>query len=446
MESVNREAGTLYRAVWRWHFYAGLLVLPFMMWLAVTGALYLYKPEVEGLVYARWMHVRPQAERLPLAVLADRVGRTTGGQVLQITSTAGADESWRATFIRGGEKRTAFVDPYSAGVLGTTTQGGLMQTVKSLHSLAITGPIGNAVIEIVAGWAIVLVLTGAYLWWPRGAHPALGLRGAPSGRLFWRDLHASTGLIAGAVVFFLALSGMPWTGVWGHWLQTIVASRGLGRPEAPSRPDGMRHAPHDEHDAAMSLPWSMQGAAPPSGGAGRDVGPDRALRAAEQRGLSAPWTMTFPSKPRAPYLLSATIRKAEDARAIYVDAQSGRVLQDARYAGFGTGAQTIEWGIAVHQGQEYGEPNRLAMLAGCLAVVLLSLSAPVMWWKRRARGTVGAPPRSPQRSSGLMAIMLATGAVFPLTGLTMALALAADVVVRRAAGALFPPNSTGPAI
>ena len=28
----------LYRAVWRWHFYAGLIVIPFLMMLALTGA------------------------------------------------------------------------------------------------------------------------------------------------------------------------------------------------------------------------------------------------------------------------------------------------------------------------------------------------------------------------------------------------------------------------
>ena len=32
-----------YRAVWRWHFYAGLLVLPFLMLMALTGALYLFQ-------------------------------------------------------------------------------------------------------------------------------------------------------------------------------------------------------------------------------------------------------------------------------------------------------------------------------------------------------------------------------------------------------------------
>jgi len=27
----------LYRAIWRWHFYAGLFVVPFLMMLAITG-------------------------------------------------------------------------------------------------------------------------------------------------------------------------------------------------------------------------------------------------------------------------------------------------------------------------------------------------------------------------------------------------------------------------
>ncbi|HUO68329.1 MAG TPA: PepSY domain-containing protein, partial [Gammaproteobacteria bacterium] len=42
---------SLYRAVWRWHFYAGLLVLPFLSLLAVTGGLYLFKPEIDHAVY-----------------------------------------------------------------------------------------------------------------------------------------------------------------------------------------------------------------------------------------------------------------------------------------------------------------------------------------------------------------------------------------------------------
>ena len=33
-----RKAETLYRAVWRWHFYAGLFCVPFVIVLALTGS------------------------------------------------------------------------------------------------------------------------------------------------------------------------------------------------------------------------------------------------------------------------------------------------------------------------------------------------------------------------------------------------------------------------
>ena len=41
-----------YRAVWRWHFQAGVLVALFLMLLAPTGALHLFKGEIDELAYA----------------------------------------------------------------------------------------------------------------------------------------------------------------------------------------------------------------------------------------------------------------------------------------------------------------------------------------------------------------------------------------------------------
>ncbi|MBS0251443.1 MAG: PepSY domain-containing protein, partial [Proteobacteria bacterium] len=39
-----------YNAVWRWHFYAGLFCVPFVIWLSCTGALYLWRPQIEALL------------------------------------------------------------------------------------------------------------------------------------------------------------------------------------------------------------------------------------------------------------------------------------------------------------------------------------------------------------------------------------------------------------
>jgi len=36
------------RMVWRWHFCAGLFCVPFVLWLAGTGTIYLFKPQIEA--------------------------------------------------------------------------------------------------------------------------------------------------------------------------------------------------------------------------------------------------------------------------------------------------------------------------------------------------------------------------------------------------------------
>jgi uncharacterized iron-regulated membrane protein len=68
-----RSATDLYRAVWRWHFYAGLLVLPFTITLAVTGALYLFRDEIDAIVHAdlKQVEAREGAARVaPSAMVA----------------------------------------------------------------------------------------------------------------------------------------------------------------------------------------------------------------------------------------------------------------------------------------------------------------------------------------------------------------------------------------
>lgn len=417
---------SLYRAVWRWHFYAGLIILPMLMWLAATGALYLYKAELERVVYGAWTQRQFTGPPTALAPMLDRVTAQMPGRVTRIERPADPDTSWGMTLVRpDGERRTLFVDPAFGQVLGSTAEGGVMETVKRLHSLAITGPVGNAVIEIAAGWVILLCLSGFYLWWPRAGQRALALRGRVGQRLFWRDFHASTGALVGAVILFLAVTGMPWSGYWGGWLRGAVAAVGGGRPPAPGAARG-EHADHGAPDPA--LPWSMQHRGHPTGHGGADIGPDRAIAIASARGIGSAWSLTLPAEAGAPYLVAAAAKRADDARVLYLDATDGRVLLDAPYAQFGRGAQAIEWGIAVHQGQQYGEVNRLAMLAGCIGAWLLGLSAPILWWKRRREGRLTPPPRADNRraSRGVAAIMLTVGALFPLTGATMLAALAGE--------------------
>lgn len=410
-----------YRAMWRWHFYAGLIVLPVLALMAVTGALYLYKPEIEAMLYPVHMSGAPSASSLPPSRLIATVEQATGAQVTQIARPASPSESWRVmTKVDGGPPTVHFVDPRDGRILGEMRGGGVMKVIKDLHSLALTGPVGNRLVEVVAGWAILLCITGLYLRWPRRGQPALAIRGRASGRLFWRDLHGTLGFLSVAVILFLAVTGMPWTDVWGGGLRAVVAANDWGRPKMAVIPWS---AP-----AKDALPWTLREGGATPGRAG-DIGVDEALRIATTRGMGSV-QIILPATPGAPYLAASIVTQAQDARAITIDAASGAVVQDMDWRMFGPGAKAVEWGIATHQGQQYGEANRLLMLASCLCLLLLCLTAPVLWWKRRKEGRLTAPPAATPVAKRMVAgLMLLIGVLFPLTGLSMVAALLGEWIM-----------------
>ena len=61
----------LYRAVWRWHFYAGLFTIPVIVMLCLTGTVYLFKPQIEGVLYGHLMHVTPGVQTVSFSLAGD---------------------------------------------------------------------------------------------------------------------------------------------------------------------------------------------------------------------------------------------------------------------------------------------------------------------------------------------------------------------------------------
>lgn len=428
-----------YRAVWRWHFYAGVFVMPFLMLLALTGGLYLFKNEVDGAVYRPMIRVAPIAASAPPDSWLAAAARAGEGRPATVVLPARQDEAVRVRVDRpDGSGRTAFVDPHTARVTGVTAYGGVMETIKQLHSLSLFGSAMNIVVEIVAGWAIVLFATGLYLWWPRGRR---GATVAPASgdvrrRPFWRDLHALTGFYVGGVVLFLAVSGMPWSAVWGDQFLNVMRESGLGRPPPPAAASSWSHP--GLHEAPEGVGWTMEHAAlhatPVS-----DPSLARVLAGVEGARLPRPYVVNIPETPDLAWTVARETRRAEEARSLYIDGQTGAVKADVRWSQFGAGAKAFEWGIAVHQGLQYGEFNRIVMLLGCIGVWVLAISGLVMWWKRRppdlARRRMGAPPApaGPRARTAVLAIVIPLCILYPLTGLSLLAALFLDLVLRRLA-------------
>jgi uncharacterized iron-regulated membrane protein len=219
-----------YRTLWRWHFYAGLFVLPFVFILSVTGAIYLFKPQID-----RWEERDFRGMTIAGAVSADRqleAVRTTfpGARFNHYRMPEHFGDAAMVQIVApGGEIREVFVSPQGK-VLGILDpEARIAAYVARIHGSLLIGPWGDRLVELAASWTIVLILTGLYLWWPRPFaaaglfYPRVGLKG----RALFKDLHRVTGFwIAGMVLVMLA-SGLPWAGSWGAALAWTRAELGL---------------------------------------------------------------------------------------------------------------------------------------------------------------------------------------------------------------------------
>lgn len=441
-----------YRAVWRWHFYAGVLVMPFLMLLTLTGGLYLFKDEIDHAVYRSMIEVPASARQADPDQWLAAAARAGEGRAANVLVPDRADQAVRVRVDQAdGAQRTVFVDPHTAKVTGVTAYGGVTETIKKLHSLSLFGgPIGtalNILVEIVAGWAIILCATGLYLWWPRRRAGAVLKPSETDARRrpFWRDVHALTGFYVGGVIIFLAVTGMPWSAVWGDQFMGVMRGTGLGRPPAPAAASPWSHA--KPHDAPAGVGWTMENAVLSADdhtthGHGHDHSPAaapslrRVLQTTREQGLLRPFTVSIPQSSDLAWTVAHQTRKAEDARSLYVDGVSGAVKADLRWSQFGVMAKGFEWGIAVHQGMQYGWINRIVMLIGCIAVWLLAISGLIMWWMRRppslSRRSSGAPPSppGPRARIAVLCIVIPLSILYPLTGLSLVAALLLDRAVR----------------
>src|SRR5690606_4288696 len=71
-KTVDRDT---YRTMWRWHLYAGILFAPLLVLLAVTGSVYLFKTEIESVIYQEYYQVDPQKEKVAVSEQLEEVKR-----------------------------------------------------------------------------------------------------------------------------------------------------------------------------------------------------------------------------------------------------------------------------------------------------------------------------------------------------------------------------------
>lgn len=120
----SRGTASFYQIAWRWHFYAGLIFMPILVLLAVTGAIYLFKPQIEESIYDKFYHVKAEGEKMAPTKQIEAVKEAyPNAKLTRYQPGEGKGRSAEVGFSQGEETYTAYVNPYTGQVLGRMKDG-----------------------------------------------------------------------------------------------------------------------------------------------------------------------------------------------------------------------------------------------------------------------------------------------------------------------------------
>ncbi|MGF0242128.1 PepSY-associated TM helix domain-containing protein [Rhodococcus sp. IEGM1300] len=436
-----------YNLAWRWHFYAGLFVAPFMVMLALTGVIYLFKPQLDPLMYGNLLNVQAGHHTASADELLKRVKEVyPQAQVKQYLPPINPERSAQFVLSNAGNELNVFVDPSHGDILGEQDAKWNLQAVaRAIHGELMIGTVGDRLVELAAGWGIVLVVSGVFLWWPRGqAAGILWPRLSSRGRVLWRDLHAVTGFWGATLLLVMLLSGMTWTGFWGKqyagvW-NVFPDAMWNDMPKSDVEARSLNSA------ARQTVPWAMENTPMPMSGdhaehmnhGDAQAGPAAPIISlqqvqdiAEQRKVEPGYSITLPTTATGVFTIAVFADDPRNDATLHVDQYTGNVLADVRWEHYGNVARATEMGVMLHEGKMFGVLNQIIVLLICLMILLSAISGVVIWWKRRPEGKLGVPPLRhdlPKWKTAMVTIFILAVA-FPLVGASLVVVWLLDKVL-----------------
>ncbi|MBH0166882.1 PepSY domain-containing protein [Fictibacillus sp. 7GRE50] len=424
-QNEERSRTNFYRTIWRWHLYAGIIFAPFLIILAITGSVYLFKPQIENIIYQEYYEVTPEADRISATDQIDSVkNKFPDATVTQYRPGESKSRSSEVKISTEETTSTIFVNPYTGKIIGQLSDDDrIMNKIEEIHGELMIGTTGDRIVELVACWAVVLIVTGLFLWFPRKNKQLSGVlvpRLSQGRKILRRDLHAVPAFWITAGMLFLILTGLPWSGFWGANFQSIATNNGVGYP--PSIWGGEAPVSAVQTKDVAEVPWAAETLEVPESKVEGiiPVSVDDIVTIAEQQGMDPSFSVSIPNEPTGVYTLSAYPAKAEDEATIHLDQYSGAVLADYRFEHYGIVGKIVALGITLHKGTQFGLINQFVSLLICLGIMLVAVSGFYLWLKRKPKKGTGAPKGPSAKTMKLFLFTLIfLGILFPLVGLSL---------------------------
>jgi uncharacterized iron-regulated membrane protein len=436
----TRRAGGFGALLLRLHFYAGVLIAPFLVVAAVTGLLYTATPQLDGILYGdKLTAATTSGPALPLAgqIAAARTAHP-GGTIAAVQPATG-DQTTRVVFSQpdlGENQHTVYVDPRTGEVQGrlTTWWGSTPVTtwLDDLHRNLHLGDLGRHYSELAASWLWVLTLGGIVLWWRRRRSvrkmlaPELAAR---KGVRRTRSWHAATGLWISLGLLVLAATGLTWSRYAGASFE--VALDAVDGRRAALEVPGAGPSAGGHHGAGSEAPVAVDPAEA-----------DTVLKVARDNGLTGPVELSLPETGGAAWTVAGIDNTwPVGLDRIAVDPATATVVARSDFADWPVLAQLSKLGVQAHMGVLFGPVNQILLAALAIGLLCVILWGYRMWWQRRPTRTdrpalAGTPPT---RGAWLglpawavvagVPVVFAIGWALPLFGIPLAAFLLIDALL-----------------
>jgi len=352
------------------HRWVGLVATLALLAVGFSAALLVFERPVGRLLNRRLVEVTSSGARLPLNGIALRLGQiypqyhVAGWTLPQQPNDAAAVDleinQGAKPLVSMPEEIELSINPYTGELLGDLEKAnGLMRYVHGFHTHFLAGKVGSAIVGWSAVCLLLLNLTGIILWWRR----KIGrFRWNLKGAAFHFHAHQAVGIYVWAFLMVLSLTGIAlhWEGPAGR-----LADRLTGSP------------PH-----AKMLPADpVQAGAVP-------LESDQLVSIAEKSAPGAQVTVIqLATSPQAPVRI--IMKYPEDHTPagrtnLFLDAYTGkaRQLTDARSAPLGFKLVRL-WNRQYHTGDIFGWPMQLLALLSSLALLVMAITGPMIWYKRK---------------------------------------------------------------
>ncbi|MDZ5079053.1 PepSY domain-containing protein [Nesterenkonia sp. HG001] len=458
---VGATRGWLPAMLRRLHFYAGVLVGPFILVAAATGALYAFSPQLERALYADLLEAPSSETALPLADQVEAAVQSVGGDVVPTVVRPAPEpgDTTRVMFtldeeaqIHGSELLGVFVDPGTAEVLGQDqvygTSGSLpLRTdIAQAHRHMFLGDWGRLYSELAASWLGVVVLAGVGLWalrWRRlraSRRSARGLlvpQGGERGYRRTRSWHAALGIWIAAGGLFLAATGITWSTYGGSNVTDLRQALSWETPSVQTDLGDAAHA-EDEH-AGHEHHGGDHGASDEA-----DVDPaaiDEVLQAGRDAGFtSTRLEIILPREADQAWTIQDVSMRAPapEVFSVAVDPDAASATDVLRFEDYPFVAQLAQWGIWLHMGTLFGLANQALLFGLSTGLALMVIWGYVMWWQRRPRhgGRAMGPAPAPGalRRAPWWGVLLTVGSAalvawfLPVLGVSLVAFVIGDVL------------------